>query len=143
MKKAFNLVFKLSLVLCMSFSLFGALVGCQNQAMADGDYIDLTTLGSTMVYSQVFDMVSNPANYTGKTVKANGRCGIYYDDSTGTSYYAVVIQDATACCAQGIEFVLTSGNYPNEGNPIVVEGIFGTYVEGGVTYCVLNSATLL
>lgn len=105
------------------------------------EIIDLTVLSSTMVYSQVSDMVNNPSHYNGKIVKANGIFSIYREYNS--VYYAVVIQDATACCSQGLEFVLADGNYPTEGSNIVVQGTFGTYRENGIVYCQLRNARLV
>ncbi len=105
--------------------------------------IDLTTMSSTMVYSQVSNMVSKPSDYKGKVVKAKGTCGVYTDSRTGKKYYSVIIQDATACCSQGLEFVLKDGKYPSKGKSITVEGTFGTYRENGYTYCQLADAKLI
>lgn len=50
----------------------------QPQASADGVDVDLTVLSSTMVYSEVYNMLYNdPAHYLGKTVKARGGFSIY------------------------------------------------------------------
>ena len=86
----------------------------------EGIDVDLTVLSSTMVYSQVYEMVYFPENYVGQTVKMEGIYTHYHDDTTGKDYYACFIQDATACCAQGIEFELTDDyvypdDYPEEG----------------------------
>ena len=86
----------LLIVICLTFSACGV-------GQAD---IDLTTMNSTMVYSQVSNMVNKPGDYKGKVVKAKGTCGIYADSKTGKKYYSVIIKDATACCSQGLEFVL-------------------------------------
>lgn len=93
--------------------------------------IDLTTVNSTMVYSPVSNMVNNPSDYKGKVVKAKGTCGIYADSKTGKKYYSVIIKDATACCSQGLEFVLKDGKYPSAGKNITVQGTFTTYREDG------------
>ena len=37
------------------------------------------------------------------------------------------IYDAFACCQQGVEFVLTDGDYPEEGTTITVVGRYETY----------------
>ena len=74
--------------------------------------VDLTVLSSTMVYSEVYNMLYNdPAHYLGKTVKARGRFSIYQLVTDGVLQpdpvsYACIISDATACCAEGMEFVL-------------------------------------
>lgn len=46
------------------------------------------------------------SNYKVKVVKAKGTCGIYADSRISKKYYSIVIKDATACCSQGLEFVL-------------------------------------
>ena len=123
----------LIIVICLTFSACGV-------GQAD---IDLTTMNSTMVYSQVSNMVSKPSDYKGKVVKAKGTCGVYTDSRTGKKYYSVIIQDATACCSQGLEFVLKDGKYPSKGKSITVEGTFSTYRENGYTYCQLSNAKLI
>lgn len=72
----------------------------------------------------------------------------FYDKPTGNYYFACIIQDATACCAQGIEFVLTDDyiypdDYPEADTEICVVGVFDTYEEKGYTYCTLREASLL
>lgn len=113
----------------------------------EGIDVDLTTLSSTMVYSEVFNMVSTPENYIGKTIKMDGAFRSFHDDSTGNDYFSCIIQDATACCAQGLEFVLTEDysypeDYPEEGGFITVIGVFDTYMEGEYMYCTLRNASL-
>lgn len=113
----------------------------------EGIDVDLTSLSSTMVYSEVYNMMSEPKNYIGKKIKMNGQFAVYHDESTGNNYYACIIQDATACCAQGMEFVLTDDytypdDYPKEGRQITVVGVFDTYMEGSYMYCTLRDAKL-
>ncbi len=110
--------------------------------------VDLTTLNSTMVYSEVYNMMQTPENYRGKTIKMDGQFSIYHDDSTGMNYYACVIADATACCQQGLEFVLAGDykypdDYPKLGTEISVVGEFQTYMEGQTQYCHLVNAKFL
>ena len=89
--------------------------------------VDLTALSATMVYSEVFQMMYYPEDYIGKTVKMEGLFDHYHDDATGKDYYACIIQDATACCAQGIEFQLTDGQYPADStSDVAVKGTFET-----------------
>lgn len=113
----------------------------------EGIDVDLTALSSTLVYSEVFNMVSAPENYIGKTIKMDGAFRSFHDDSTGNDYFSCIIQDATACCAQGLEFVLTDDysypqDYPEEGGFITVIGVFDTYMEGEYMYCTLRNASL-
>ena len=104
--------------------------------------IDLTVLSSTMVYSEVYSMMSFPDDYIGKTVKMKGQFVIgyvYNTDGTpdeSTARFACVIADATACCSQGLEFILTGEHtypdeYPELGAEITVVGTFEWYEEDG------------
>ncbi len=111
------------------------------------DYVDLTTLSGTMVYAEVYNMMLYPESYVGKTVKMDGMYTFFHDDRKNKDYHACIIMDATACCAQGIEFELKEGftypDNPTETNiPICVVGKFDTYHEEGYTYCVLRDAEL-
>lgn len=110
--------------------------------------IDLTALSSTMVYTEVNNMMTTPEQYIGKTVKMSGSFAVYHDEETDVYYFACLIADATACCSQGIEFEL-AGNYtfPNDypavESEICVSGVFDTYQEGEYRYCTLRNAKLL
>jgi len=115
---------------------------------ADGIDVDLTKLSSTMVYSEVYNMMVSPDNYTGKTVKMNGAFAYYEDPETKKQYFACIIADATACCSQGLEFILTGehtypNDYPELNSEITVTGTFETYEENGYNYCRLVDATLV
>ena len=44
---------------------------------ADGIDVDLTKLSSTMVYSEVYNMLYTPDDYIGQTVKMNGAFAYY------------------------------------------------------------------
>ncbi len=110
--------------------------------------VDLTAISGILVYSEVYNMMASPANYMGKKIKMEGIYAIYFDDTYSTRYDACIVQDATACCATGIEFELSDelkypDDYPEEGEIITVEGIFDTYDEGSYTYCTLRNASLL
>lgn len=115
---------------------------------ADGIDVDLTKLSSTMVYSEVYNMMVSPDNYTGKTVKMKGQFAYYEDPETKAQYFACIIADATACCSQGLEFVLTGehtypDDYPELGSEITVTGTFELYEEGGFQYCRLADAEIV
>ncbi len=115
--------------------------------------VDLTVLSSTMVYSEVYNMLYNdPAHYLGKTVKAKGTFSIYQLVTDGVLQpdpvsYACIISDAAACCAEGMEFVLEGdlylpGRLPGAGAEITVIGEFQSYEENGMTWYHLVNARL-
>lgn len=107
--------------------------------------LDLTALSGTVVYSQVYDMMMRPGAYTGQRIRIKGSFTYFQDPDTRQEYFAAIIADATACCAQGIEFVWRGEHtyprdYPPEDTEITVTGTFGTYEENGYTYIQLADA---
>ena len=125
----------------------------QLQSYAGKVDVDLTVLSSTMVYSEVYNMLYNdPAYYLGKTVKAKGTFSLYQLVTDGVLQpdpvaYACIIADATACCAEGMEFVLEGDytypdDYPELGAEITVIGEFQSYEENGMTWYHLVNARL-
>lgn len=113
----------------------------------DGIDVDLTQLSSTMVYSEVYNMMVTPEDYIGKTIKMKGQFAVYQNEETNNLYYAVIIADATACCSQGLEFIWKGdhsypNDYPESGKEITVVGEFQTYEENGVQYCHLIDADI-
>ena len=107
--------------------------------------LDLTQLSGTVVYAQVYDMIAQPDAYMGQVVKLKGSFSYYQDPDTLQEYFAAVIADATACCAQGIEFVWKGAHaypqdYPPPGTEITVTGTFNTYFEGESMYVQLTDA---
>ena len=98
--------------------------------------IDLTSMSSTIVYSYVFNMISTPDDFIGQRFRIRGIYDEQYWDQTKLTYHYIVIADATACCAQGLEFLLTDPNaaYPQVGEEFEISGIFSTYEEAGNLY---------
>ena len=92
-------------------------------------------------------MMMEPMAYEGQTIKMDGNCAIYTDEETGNTYYTCVVQDATQCCSQGLEFLLDSEqyaleDYPADGDPIVIKGTFSTYEEDGGTYITIKDSVM-
>ena len=109
--------------------------------------VDLTSLSSTMVYAEVFNMIMNPENYDNKIVKMKGQFALFEDMENGKPFYACVIPDATACCLQGFEFVpLSEYNYPKDypkvDSEITIVGKF-EYDENNFGYCRLIDARFI
>lgn len=111
--------------------------------LSSGDVdVDLTELSSTLVYSEVYNMMCTPEQYLGKKIRMKGTTAVYHDDVDNNDYYACVIKDATACCAQGIEFQLTGGDYPTADSEITVCGIFSSYKIEEDVYYTLKDAVI-
>ncbi len=110
--------------------------------------IDLTELSANMVFSEVSGMMMDPASYVGKVIKMDGIASCFYDENQGKYYFACIVQDATECCAQGIEFELKDtytypDDFPADGEQITVVGVFTVYEEDGFNYCTLLDADRL
>ena len=79
-----------------------------------------------MVYATVFQITSHPEDYVGKTFQIEGIFSSSYADTLDRYFYYCIIKDALACCAQGLEFVLSDSeelspeDYPAEGTEIIV-----------------------
>lgn len=115
--------------------------------------VDLTTMNATMVYSQVYNMVYEaPASYVNKIVKMRGPFIPLESTDPNYCYPAILIQDATACCGNGVEFLLygvprctmEGGNgYPLYNEEATIVGRFETYLEYGDVYVHLVDAIWL
>lgn len=108
--------------------------------------VDLSVMDSDMIYATVYQIMSDPEQYVGKTFRIEGKFYVTYDEMTKNQYYYCVIKDATECCAQGLEFVWGDGShiypdeYPADGTEVIVDGTFELYMENNSRYCRLANA---
>ncbi len=145
MKRFFSLV----IAVCMIFSLSACGAGAESTTatVTQVDY-DLTEMSGDMVYAVVYQMLTNPDDYIGKTVRLEGQYYASYYSVTEQYYHYCLIADAASCCAQGIEFVRGDGaqaypkDYPEDYTDVIVVGTFGSYVELDYVYYCLLDATL-
>ena len=118
-------------------------VSARKQSGGEVD-IDLTKLSSTVVYSELFSIMYEPASYVGKTIKMKGQFSYYEDPQTKNQYFLCVITDAAACCSQGLGFTLAGEqsfpeDYPELGAEITIKGTFDIiYEENGYEYYQLS-----
>lgn len=111
---------------------------CTESEVNSESVIDLTALSSTMVFSQVYNIMISPEEYEGRTIKGAGNFQVY-QDSNNRNFYALIISDAEACCQQGLELIWDGAHtypedYPEEGSEIEITGVFQSYIEEGNTY---------
>jgi hypothetical protein len=110
--------------------------------------IDISRMSGTMVYGQVNQMIMYPSKYLGKHIKVKGIFSSYYDEEMERRFYGCVIQDALACCSQGLAFELAKPRkypeqYPAEGDAIIVEGDFDYEKdEGGGGFPIIRNADM-
>ena len=144
MKKIITITLSLALAALL-------LAGCSgndgvNNLKNDG-VIDLTKMNSEMIYAEVNNMVTRPDEYLGRTYKISGLFDYSYFEGTGKDYYYCVIPDATSCCQQGIEFIWEGGHtteeYPARQTEIILEGVYKSYEELGITYHYLSVENII
>ena len=110
--------------------------------------IDLSRMSSTMVFSMVYQMVTTPEKFVGKTVKMKGAFSSYYDDEAQRRFFGCVIKDALACCSQGLAFETAKprkypSEYPSEGASITIVGTFEyEREEGEIGFPIIKNAKL-
>lgn len=116
--------------------------------------VDLTPLSITMLYAQTVQMNYSPDEYIGKRVKTVGQFAFYpMTDQNGNpsedqGYFVCLVNDATACCSAGLEFILKGDpkypeDFPKQNSIITIAGEFQTYMEGDYRYCHLVDAEFI
>ena len=110
--------------------------------------LDLSVVSGTVAYAQVCQLLSDYQAYEGKIVRMKGWFDVFQDPATGMVYFACIVQDATACCAEGIEFVwagehIFPGDFPEPGTGVTVTGRLESYMEGADLYVHLNDAEVV
>ena len=110
--------------------------------------LDMSGMSGTVVYAQIYNLISDPASWLGKMIRIAGYYSFYDDQEQGIVYHACIIPDATACCAQGIEFVRAReynwpDDYPEAGADVTVTGRLEIYEENGYSYLHLVDAEVL
>lgn len=111
--------------------------------------IDLSRMNSVMFTGELNQMYMNMDAYIGKVIRMSGVYNAYagFDEQGNVNrdliYHVCEIADATACCVQGVEFILAEGAaYPEPGAWITIVGTFGVYEEYGYLYFHLTDTLL-
>lgn len=99
--------------------------------------LDLVKLNQTMLYSQLQNISTDYKNYLGKKIRLAGTMNVI--NGGDVNYFLVECADATACCNQGLEFILKNGStkiedYPKIGDRVLVNGTLEKYYEGEKEY---------
>ena len=109
--------------------------------------LDLTGMSGTMLYTMIYNMMTQPDDYLGRTIRVKGQFSAYVDEKSAKSYYACYIADAAGCCAQGLEFLPAAAltypdDFPEPGTDITVSGELALLQEeNGFQYLVLKDAS--
>jgi len=91
--------------------------------------IDLPAFSGTMAYSTITDMLINPENYFGKTVRVRGVYEVLYY-TPEHPYNFIIVDGPSGCCPQTLMFIWDTArdyDYPELGTRIEVVGKFSSY----------------
>ena len=137
----------LSILLALCICLLPLYTGCANESPVSVD-LDLSVMSSTIVYAEMYNIQFDPGQYLGKVIRLRGLYSYYREPSTGVSYYACVVPDATACCMQGMEFGPAiepedPDHFLEDSADITVTGRLEIYVEEGTSYLHLVEAEVI
>ena len=118
----------------------------EEEIQEEETYMDLTFMTGTVIYAEVINILTNPSEYANKRIKIKGLFTTGKDNEDNL-IFGCLIPDATACCAQGVQFVLVDDyrypyDYPELGEDIIVEGDFYYEVHDDYTLIRLDNAIL-
>ena len=117
------------------------------QPLSETETGELAGMRGTMLYTMIYNMMKQPDDYLGRTIRVKGQFSAYVDEKSGRSYYACYIADAAGCCAQGLEFLPADAladpdDFPEPGTDISVRGeVALMQEENGFQYLVLKDAS--
>lgn len=101
--------------------------------------IDFSELDTNMIYSIVYNMIFEPEQYSGKTIRIRGESYSTFYEPLNKTFYTVIVKDATACCAQGLSYILPEGaEYPEDGLDVEVTGVFEILEKDGIEFTQLK-----
>lgn len=96
----------------------------------DGIDFDLSDMNKDVVFALVYQMMNKPEDYIGKTFRMQGLYYANYFEPHDRYYSFCIIEDALACCAQGILFELEDESktypedFPEDYSRVIIEGTF-------------------
>ncbi len=107
--------------------------------------VDLTAYTINDMVIVLNSIIFKSDEYLGKTIKISGPYHEFWDEGTGKYYHYIMIEDETACCKNGIEFICNEGSnsnsdkYPEEDEMIEIMGVYSVYEEDGYTHYYLDT----
>lgn len=109
--------------------------------------LDVTGFSITIVYALLENMVQNPDDYIGKTVKITGNMSTW-KDSAGDDVYCLTIWDQTQCCSAEIRIKfdyekVDKSSIPSPGEDYTVIGIFDSEFDGETYYSYLWNCVIV
>ena len=66
--------------------------------------VNLSDLGTTMLFAEITNIMNDPEGYLGKVIKIHGGYFNIYDEESNQYIHFVLILDEAGCCEQGFQF---------------------------------------
>ena len=109
--------------------------------------IDLTKLGATILYAQVYNMLMEADNFNGTRIKMDGTYYENTDIEQGPPFQCIIVTDITGCCSAGFDVLKANDSikFPKHLSQVEVEGTFTVKEEDGITrtYLVVDKLSVL
>ena len=122
--------------------------GCGQSGSGSSVDIDLSRMSQTMALAQMFNILAEPEEYDGKSIRLKGEFSSYLN-TEGTVSYTCTVTDNTACCTEMIEFgrngedSTAEESMPDEGDLVTVEGTFALVDDPEGWYCKITDASIV
>lgn len=118
------------------------LTGCAESSRVIEIDVDLTALSRIMAEAKFFDIVTNSAEYLGKTIRVSGPYFTLFFNNQIYHYVIIILSDG-CCPPDGFEFRLTEGNmaltdHLRQGTMIEITGELGFYMEDNFRFLYLS-----
>ena len=113
------------------------------------DY-DLSEMNFTMISSFFFQMLVESEKYENKIFKIKGKFQSFENEENPAAlpYFSVIMNDATMCCQEGIDFVWEGNHnwpadYPDQDQEITIIGKYIVSETDGFTYNYILASDIL
>jgi hypothetical protein len=138
--------------LFMVFLISFLVTGCGGDGGSEGGSVDvdLSALSSIMLFAEMTNIMNDPQNYLGQTIRIDGEYINFHSEESDRYLHFVIILDEQGCCSQGFEFRVSDEfqapeDFLDEEDLIQVVGVFQSCDESGRTiyYLAVEELNLL
>lgn len=101
--------------------------------------LDVASMSDVLAYSTLENIMYNPDEYIGKTVRIQGSFYYEYYKELDMKFFAILLMDETDCCMAFAEIEMGEGiEYPQVGQEFLIIGEVKTKEVDGNTYAYVD-----
>lgn len=101
--------------------------------------VDVAAMSEVMAYSTLENIMYNPTDFLGKTVRIKGSFYYEYYQELDMKFFAILLMDDTNCCMAFAEVELLDGiEYPQVGQECMIIGEVKTKLVDGNDYAYIE-----